>query len=51
MRSSSAFVDAVADAYETHGDDSQALADELSAEWGGWSLETDVAGVVRFLDS
>jgi glyoxylase-like metal-dependent hydrolase (beta-lactamase superfamily II) len=45
------FVDAVAAARETHGDDVQAIAGELSEEWGHWSLETDVAGVVHALGS
>lgn len=44
-----AYVDQVARARATHGDDIAAIAGEM-AEWEHWSLQTDIAGILRYLD-
>lgn len=46
-----AFVESVAAAREEHGDDVTAVANALREEWGHWTLETDVAGVLHSLSS
>lgn len=46
-----AFVESVATAREEHGDDVTAVANALREEWGHWTLETDVAGVLHSLHS
>lgn len=43
------YVDQVAQARETHGDDVGAIASEMP-EWQHWSLEADIAGILRYLD-
>lgn len=42
------FVNQVAAARDA-GDDASSVADALREEWGHWSLEVDVAGVLRYL--
>jgi glyoxylase-like metal-dependent hydrolase (beta-lactamase superfamily II) len=43
------FVGQVETARDEHGDDVTAVANALREEWGHWTLETDVAGVLRYL--
>lgn len=44
-----AYVEQVAQARETHGDDVGAIASEMP-EWQHWSLQADIAGILRYLD-
>lgn len=46
-----AFVERVAAARDNGGDDVTAVANAIRDEWAHWSLETDVAGVLRYLRS
>lgn len=43
------YVDTVADLRDEHGDGIGAIAGAMNDEWGHWSLQTDVAGVLRYL--
>ncbi|MFC7073531.1 MBL fold metallo-hydrolase [Halovenus rubra] len=43
------FVKQVETARDEHGDDVPAVANALREGWGHWTLETDVAGVLRYL--
>ena len=44
-----AYVEQIDTLRERHGRDVEAIAAEMEAEWGHWSLTTDVAGVLRYL--
>mgnify|MGYP006277729359 FL=1 len=45
-----AYVEEIDRARERHGSDVGAVTAELQPEWGHWSLSTDVAGVLRYLE-
>lgn len=45
-----AYVERITDLREKHGDDIGAIAKAMKAEWDHWSLTTDIAGVLRYLD-
>lgn len=45
-----AYVEEIDEARERHGSDVGAITGELQPEWGHWSLSTDVAGVLRYLE-
>lgn len=44
------YVDQVARARRTHGDDVAAITLAVDDRWNHWSLSTDVAGILRYLD-
>jgi glyoxylase-like metal-dependent hydrolase (beta-lactamase superfamily II) len=44
------YVDRIADLRGEHGDDVGAIAAAMHEEWSHWSLTTDIAGVLRYLD-
>lgn len=46
-----AYVEEIDAARERHGSDVAAITAQLRSEWGHWSLSTDVAGVLRYLES
>jgi glyoxylase-like metal-dependent hydrolase (beta-lactamase superfamily II) len=45
------YVEMIAEARERHGDDVGEIAAAVDEEWHHWALGTDVAGIVRYLDS
>lgn len=45
-----AYVDRVSALRQECGEDVSVIASEMTPEWGHWSLETDVAGILRYLD-
>lgn len=45
-----AYVDRIDGLRERHGEDVGAIAAEMEDNWGHWSLTTDVAGVLRYLE-
>lgn len=45
-----AYVDRIADLRAEHGDDVGEIAAAMQAEWSHWSLTTDIAGVLRYLN-
>jgi len=46
-----AYVEEIDRSRERHGSDVAAVTAELQPEWSHWSLSTDVAGVLRYLES
>ncbi|MES3516404.1 MAG: MBL fold metallo-hydrolase [Natronomonas sp.] len=44
------YVERIRDARDRHGADVSAITADLQPEWSHWSLSTDVAGVLRYLD-
>ncbi len=43
------YVDTVASLRDEHGEDVAAIAAAMNDQWGHWSLQTDVAGVLHYL--
>lgn len=43
------YVETVASLRDEHGDDVAAIAAAMNDQWSHWSLQTDVAGVLRYL--
>lgn len=43
------YVEQIDSLREQHGDDTAAIAREMNDEWGHWSLEIDIAGILRYL--
>lgn len=46
-----AYVEEIDAARQRHGSEVAAITSELQPEWGHWSLSTDVAGVLRYLEN
>ena len=45
------YVDEIASARDAVGDDVSAISRAVDDRWNHWALETDVAGIVRYLDT
>lgn len=45
-----AYVERVASLQAEYGADVSAIAKEMRAKWGHWSLETDIAGILQYIE-